>query len=499
MDGAIASLKRWSILGVLGLGFLIRLARIDSRGLTYDDTFSIFLSARPLPDIIRGTAADTMPPLYYFLLHYWLAIGQLVWFIRLLSLFFSLLAIYLLYLWMRELTSDHRSAIFGALLMAVSPLQYYHAQDVRNYALLICAQLGYMFFFTRVWKDEIRQSHSSWLDWAGVAICAIIAMYTHNVAVLGLILPNFFLLVKRKWKLQLRLIFTQLIVGIVSLPWIIQLPGQIAKIERAWWLWRPGFIDILHIPLVWTTGLPVSGIWLSVGVLIGFEIFVLVFLGVWHNREEKDVIHLLLIVCVGMPVIFFALSYFMRPIFVPRGFLLASAAFLGLAGWVIQQGWRNGTGKLLLGGFLVASLVGLPAQANFDLFPRSPFEQAGQDLQKDVQPGEVIVHDNKLSFFPTHFYFPKLSQKFIADIPGSGNDTYAPASQAAMRLFPDPDLQSAVAGSSGIYFIVFDQAIQDYRALGEVDHPALAWLNTHFILASQKKYNDLEVYHYVRP
>ena len=44
------------------LGLALRLIGLDSRSLQYDDTFSIFLSARSLPDILRGTAADTMPP-----------------------------------------------------------------------------------------------------------------------------------------------------------------------------------------------------------------------------------------------------------------------------------------------------------------------------------------------------------------------------------------------------------------------------------------------------
>lgn len=60
----------------LALGAVLRLIGSGSRSLQYDDTFSIFLSARSLPEILSGTAADTMPPLYYFLLHFWLGISQ---------------------------------------------------------------------------------------------------------------------------------------------------------------------------------------------------------------------------------------------------------------------------------------------------------------------------------------------------------------------------------------------------------------------------------------
>ena len=64
--------KEWLIfLGLFLLALALRLIGIASREIQYDDAFSIFLARQNLPNIIRGTAADTMPPLYYFLLHYW--------------------------------------------------------------------------------------------------------------------------------------------------------------------------------------------------------------------------------------------------------------------------------------------------------------------------------------------------------------------------------------------------------------------------------------------
>ena len=189
------------LLSVLGLALLVRLVRIDPRGLQYDDVFSIFLSARSVPEIIRGTAADTMPPLYYLGLHVWGLISQADWYLRLLSVLFSLLAVVLLYAWVLELTSDRRAALLSALLMAVSPLQYYHAQDVRNYALLLCAQLGYMLCFTRIWQNEAQGRPLGRGNWGGLILCALAAMYTHNAAALGLALPNLFLLFCRRWRL----------------------------------------------------------------------------------------------------------------------------------------------------------------------------------------------------------------------------------------------------------------------------------------------------------
>lgn len=63
--------SRWTLPGILAFGLALRLIGLESRPLFYDEAFSYFLSIQPFGKIVQGTAADTMPPLYYFLLHGW--------------------------------------------------------------------------------------------------------------------------------------------------------------------------------------------------------------------------------------------------------------------------------------------------------------------------------------------------------------------------------------------------------------------------------------------
>src|SRR5512142_161399 len=168
------------------VGLILRLIGLESRSLQYDDTFSIFLSARSLPEILSGTAADTMPPLYYFLLHYWMLLGQSAWFIRLLSVILSLVAVFLLYR-LVACWFGRAAAGWAAFLAAISPLLIYHGQDVRMYALLVVCQLGYLWFFTRIWQGEAFTTNLSqdWkrnlVLWSGLVLCGAGAMYSHNV------------------------------------------------------------------------------------------------------------------------------------------------------------------------------------------------------------------------------------------------------------------------------------------------------------------------------
>ena len=481
---------------LLVLAGCVRLVGIQSRGIQYDDAFSIFLSSRPLTDIVSGTAADTMPPLYYFSLHFWMRLGQEIWVIRLLSVVFSVLAVFLTYLLVKELLQP-AAGLWAALLMAVSPFQYYHAQDVRNYALLLCAQLGYLFFFARIFRRERTVEKLLWRDWLGLILCGTAAMYTHNVAVFALVIPTLFLLVTRRRRLLGRLILAQVAIALLSLPWLALVPGQMAKVQRAWWQNPPGFVEILQIPIVWSAGLPLEGVWLIAGAVIGLEILVLILIEVLRRGRNTTGIGLLNAVIIGVPALLWITSYIYKPIFVPRGFILSSAAYCGLAGWVISQSWVRGPGKLLLGGFILAAVIGLPAQVNFQGFPRSPFKLAADELSQMAQPGDRIVHDNKLSFFPFHYYQPGLPQGFIADEPGSGNDTYAKGSQEAMQLFPQDDIASAAGSSERVFFVVFARTIQEYRDFGETDHPNLIWLREHYDQVDQQSYNDLEVFQFV--
>lgn len=491
--------SKWVPLTIILMGgFLIRLVNIQYRGIQYDDAFSVFLAQRSLGEIIRGTAADTMPPLYYFLLHFWLKLGQSVGFLRILSVILSLGGVALVYFWVAEII-DQKSALWAALLMAISPFQYYHAQDLRNYSLLLCAQLGYLFFFYRILRGEKFPPQKRAIAWVGLVLCGVVAMYTHNVAGLGLILPDFYLILKRQWKTLIKFCLAQGVIALAALPWLLYVPGQVAKIQAAWWQGRPGLVEWVQIPVMWVMGLPLQGIWLAFGVFVGLETLALVIF-VWvRNRVQEDGFDFLAFICGGLPLVLFIVSYLLKPIFIPRAFIVAHSAFLGLSGWVITHQWKRGVGKLILGGFLFGAVIGIPAQAFYDQFPRSPFQQAAADLSAEIGDGDVVVHDNKLSYFPFRFYVPSLPQEFIRDIPGSGNDTLAPGSQAAMGIFPKPDLESATGNSKRVFFVVFTQTIQEYQNLGEMEHPSLLWLRGRFRQVMHRFYNDLEVYAFEKP
>ncbi|MFQ5614912.1 MAG: glycosyltransferase family 39 protein [Anaerolineales bacterium] len=185
--------------GIMLLALVLRLIAIESRGLEYDDTFSFFLAGQPFGRIIAGTAADTMPPLYYFLLHLWINIGRQVWVLRLLNVLLSLGILVLIYQLTKRLFGEE-SGLWAAFFTAISPLQIFHAQGMRMYILLTLTLLGYLWFFTLLWLN--REAEKS-RCWGGLIICGALAMYSHNVAIFTLVAPTVFLALKRERRLLL--------------------------------------------------------------------------------------------------------------------------------------------------------------------------------------------------------------------------------------------------------------------------------------------------------
>ena len=506
------------LFGILLLALILRCIDLQSRGIIYDDAFSFFLSARSLPAIIQGTAADTMPPLYYFLLHFWMSLGQNLGYLRLMSVLLNLASVLFLYGLVSSLLGEP-AGLAAALIAAISPFQIYHAQDLRMYALLELCQVAYAFFFTRIWKsyhahpaqglipagpDSIGASPatkspaSQRLDWLGLVLSAGLAMYSHNLAIFVLVVPDLFLLVRREWRLLGRLVGAQALVGLLALPWLLMLPGQIAKIQTAFWTPRPGLVEIIQAVIMFTAALPLPGIWLVIGAILSLQVMVMVIIEVLRRRNRSSGMALLAAFAVLPPLMLFVVSYIMRPVFVPRAFFFSSLAFYGMAGAMVVKNWPKGPGVLIGAGFILAACMALPYQYTFNAFPRSPFDQAAVYLQQTAQAGDVVVHDDKLSYFPCLYFERSLPQLFLADIPGSSNDTLALASQQAMQIFPVQDIQSAVSGHVHIYFVIFRQTVEEYQAAGSADDPQLAWLKQNYHLENQVDFNDLEIFKFVQ-
>jgi hypothetical protein len=198
-----------------------------------------------------------------------------------------------------------------------------------------------------------------------------------------------------------------------------------------------------------------------------------------------------------VPVLLTFLVSQVQPVYVVRAMLPSALMYYVLLAGVLVAGpaprpvkW----GLLLPAGLIVA--VSLVNHYQYQQFPRPPFDRVAAYLRSHSQPADAIVHSNKLTFLPTHYYDRSLSQEFIADEPGSPSDTLAYPTQQALGLFATSDIATATLGHERVWFVVFRREIDEYRAAGYPDHPQRVWLAEHYTLVSVTAFNDLDVCEY---
>ncbi len=363
------------------------------------------------------------------------------------------------------------------------------------YSLLALSLGVYSYVVFRVFVAPRRQT--SWGWWAGLIAVGALALYTHNLAVFSIVAPNVYLVVRRAWRDLARLLLAQVGMAILFLPWLVVVPGQVAKIQAAFWTPRPGALEIVQAVVGFHAALPLPPSWIPVGVTAAVLAFVgTLYAVVRQGRGQTATGYLLALVFVPPGLLFLA-SYFMRPLFVPRAFLLSLLAYLILAGWVIASARPRLLAWTVAAAFGIAAAVGLPAQFAHDTFPRSPFDQAASHLAASGEPGDVVVHDNKLSFFPMHIYAPDVPQVFLADEPGSHNDTLAVPTQHALRLYPLPGVEEAAQGARRIRYVIFERALEEYAERPEGEPPALTWLRSNAVPGEAVMFNDLWIYDFL--
>ncbi|MEA3377012.1 MAG: glycosyltransferase family 39 protein [Chloroflexota bacterium] len=477
-----------SVAAVIGVALVLRVIALSTRGIWYDDAFSILLARQDPSRIVAGTAADTMPPLYYFALHLWMQLGTGVATLRLLNVLVSL-AILALTFRLAHSLFDLRTATAAALLTAVSPFQIHHAQELRMYGLLCLNLLLYLYFFSRIYLGPERRV---WPFWIGLIAAGALAMVSHNLAAFTLLSANLLLLLQRRWRLLGRLVLAQFAILLLASPWLVMVPGQVAKIQRAFWTPRPGLLELVQALVAFHSDLPVPGWMLSLVVATSVLFLVLVSYELVRRWPGDARVQLLAAFACLPPLLLFGFSYAMRPLFVPRGFILSSVAYYVLAAVVIVGRGPRLLRGLLLVSFVLVGLLALPGRYTFDEFPRSPFRPAVEFLRPQIRPGDVVLHDNKLSYFPMRYYAPDVPQAFLPDEPGSHNDTLAPATQDAMEIWPVDGLREATDDAVRVWFVFFTRAVEEWQERGD-SHPTLQALEQQWQAVDHVGLNDLEV------
>ncbi|HSJ58910.1 MAG TPA: glycosyltransferase family 39 protein [Anaerolineae bacterium] len=191
------------------MALALRVRGLTFQPLWWDEGWSVYFATASVPEMLRLTAVDIHPPLYYLLLQAWIGLfGSSVVSIRLLSVGIGVAAVPLVYAVGRRLV-DGRLGLTAAFLLAISPFHVYYSQEVRMYGLVTVAGLA-AFYFALVWRqagtgavdvpstlghDPPRaaagaSSRVGAATWVGYVMSAAAALYTQYYAAFLLLALN---------------------------------------------------------------------------------------------------------------------------------------------------------------------------------------------------------------------------------------------------------------------------------------------------------------------
>jgi mannosyltransferase len=190
-----------ALAAIMLLALALRLYDLTGESLWLDEGGSLRIAALPLTEIPAGSAASWHPPLYFFILHYWMALfGNSEWAVRLPAALFGLGAVPLIYLLGRRLY-DRPTGLVAALLLALSVVNVQYSQEVRGYSLAVVLTLLSFYFLLRL--GEGRPSLK-----VGYVVSTLGLLYTHNSGLFVLLAQVAYVLLGRRGLRQ-------------SLPWLL--------------------------------------------------------------------------------------------------------------------------------------------------------------------------------------------------------------------------------------------------------------------------------------
>ncbi|MBZ5645622.1 MAG: glycosyltransferase family 39 protein [Acidobacteriia bacterium] len=217
------------------LGAFLRIYHVNYQSPWYDEELSLVESHAPLDRIIdfslghdSNFPADTQPPFYFYVLHFWFFIfGPGVLQARLLSATAGILSLPMLFLVAKRMYDSH-TALLSALLLCVSQLGICYSQEIRPYECLLLIFLVTLYFWL------IAVSRRSSLAWCGCVVGMVLMVATHYYgafAIAGLVAYT-----ALRWRVK-RIPVSWIVgavsgLGVAMLPWLaVVFAGQLKKVS----------------------------------------------------------------------------------------------------------------------------------------------------------------------------------------------------------------------------------------------------------------------------
>jgi|AMFO01.1.fsa_nt_gi Predicted membrane protein len=462
---------RWSRGVFLLVFFALFLFRLDAQSLWYDEAVSARLAAMSAPDLVRWTANDIQPPLYYLLLHLWTSLaGNSEWALRFVSAWWGLLAVALAYVLAHRLTHSEIASLGAMCLLGFAPWLLYYSQEARMYTMLVT--LGML------WVVPLLQSRLRTRDGFLVGVLALVLMYTHyfslfliaGLAFWHLLTPGSRRERMRFWGIVLAVLF------LGYLPWAPFLWHRF-RVDASYWTGTLKLGEALrHWAIHMSLGAPETFLepaavrelpFFALWTLLAILSWIVPTCGESPRRKEAGRALALLLVWLLLPSGFILALAYRTPKFNPRYLMLVYPAWglllaTGPARWhcrpeaKIRADHRLREGMILLFYLLPLFLFARADMAWFrdPAFTKPDFREAIAYIQKHRRPGEILFlvsgHMSPLvDYYAPGTSYVRLPDEDVLDV------------NRVLDFSIAPRINRAIAGAPGVWLLLWQNKVVD--------------------------------------
>jgi mannosyltransferase len=376
---------------LLAVSVLLRTTELGA-GFWIDEGLSVGISDRPLEDIPGVLRQDGSPPLYYMLLHFWIALaGRSEESVHGLSVLCAALCVPVAF-WAGGTLFGRRAAWIAALLAAVNPFLTQYAQEGRMYALLtllgiVCTTCWLLAFTTAA--GEARRAPA-----IGFSVAFAAMLYTHNWALFfgaATGVAWLVLLWRARPSERRRLLRTGLFAygGAVLLyaPWLPTALYQ-AGHTGAPWSNTPSLAALATVPARILGEVAEVAVFLAAGAGI---------VALLKLRGERERVAALLLIAL-LTIVLAWLASQLSPAWANRYLAAGVAPFLLLAAAGFAHAGRLG----LIGLALVAVLWGVDGPPS----EKSNVRDVAESIGPSLRPGDLVVATQPEQIPVLDYYLP---------------------------------------------------------------------------------------------
>lgn len=347
-----------------------------------DEAFSYFMAKKNIVEIIFLTAKDFNPPLYYFILHFWMKIfGESEIAIRSLSIVFFWATIYVVFLFITEVFKIKQQKAFSYLILfIVNPLLLYYAFEARMYSMLaFFSTLSFYAFY----KKKLRL----------YLIASILGLYTHYFMVFVLLGQYIYRRFKQKY------------IFFAFLPWIIYMIFNKNFAATSFWIHRPNLINLItFVGTIFSSyepGFTSANRLITAFSVILWSIIIFAFIvNQKSNTDHKKIFKLLFIWAVGIPF-FIILVSFIKPIFLDRYLIFSTVGLLLLLVYSIEKMSRPISVVLLIF-FIVISICLQSVQTL--VRAKIPVKKSILEIKSLMKKDDLLYVTSELDYFTVLYY-----------------------------------------------------------------------------------------------